>query len=129
MRLFELFKIADQRIQQSDVNFNEKTEVVLGILRSVGIVPYKRITENGNLHKLLAGAFVTANLTGETIDITTRQYQQYVDAGISTQVIKWLDKACEENLLLTQSPKQRAEGCLHLGEILTWHINSVLPQQ
>ena len=39
MKLFDLFRIADQKIQQSDVTFNEKTEVVLGIIRALGIVP------------------------------------------------------------------------------------------
>ena len=124
MKLFDLFKIADQKIQQSDVSFNEKTEVVLGIIRALGIVPHKRIVERGYLHKLLAGAFVVANQSGETIDITTRQFQQYVDAGVSTQVVKWLDRACEENLLLTESPEQKADGVLRLGELLTWHIDS-----
>ena len=124
MKLFDLFKIADQKIQQSDVTFNEKTEVVLGIIRALGIVPRNRIVERGYLHKLLSGAFVVANQSGETIDITTRQFQQYVDAGVSTQVVKWLDRACEENLLLTESPEQKAEGVLRLGELLTWHIDS-----
>ena len=41
MKLFDLFKIADQKIPQSDVSFNEKTEVALGIIKVLDSVPHK----------------------------------------------------------------------------------------
>ena len=89
------------------LKFNERCEIVSGILRSCGIVPTRRANLNGHLHKLLSATIVTAQHwsddSGVTLDIPTRKRSTWHEQGISTRFIDWFDKLEAENLLATRN--------------------------
>ena len=127
MKLFDIIREAEDRLWEEDtfdLDFYEKTENVLAIIRAMGIVPHKRNSEHGHLHMLFAGTLVVANEYENGIDITTRQYEKFHDADVSTMFIRWLDNACDEYLLETKSAKNIAEGNLKVSEFLDWHIDN-----
>ena len=55
MNVFSLLERAGKRLQTSDALYHEQADTVLGILRSSEVIPYKRSSLNGQLHKLVCG--------------------------------------------------------------------------
>lgn len=121
MHLFELLDAARLRLQSNDPIYNEKAETVLAILRSKGVLPYRRGTFNGNIHKQIAAALVSVHEQSTTIDIPTRRAGTLHEAGYSTKVVQYLDDAVKHGLLLSQTKK--AEGALALGGLLTAYLD------
>jgi len=93
-----------------------QADVVLGILRSTGSIPSKRTSLNGELHRAVAAALVTAYDEDTTIDITVRRAETFHAYGYSTKIISYLDAAIANGLLTSQTGK--AKGRLHLGPVL-----------
>ena len=106
------------RLDDRNIEFNDKAETVLGILRSTGIVPHSRAVSNGHLHKLLSASLATALALKETIYIPTRKLSTYHQFGFSTQYLKWLDKCVELKLVTSKSPMNIAEGELEVGGLI-----------
>ena len=123
MNLFRLLDTAADKLDCPDPTYNEKTDLVLSILRATGVLPFKRASLNGGLHKLFSAAIVNAHEAGTTIDIPTRRAQTLHELGYSTKVIEYLDNAVKHKLLLSQS--KRAEGMLTLGDILSTYLNTL----
>ena len=105
-----------------DINFNDKSYTVTGMLTAIGIFPTARAMLNGHLHKLFSAMIVMAYQSDETIDITTRKLSNFHDQGMSTQVLKWLDHCVKENLLV--SCTDRAEGRLSIGDLIKRTLTS-----
>ena len=124
MNLFSLLQDAEVRLNSNDPMYNEKADLVLAILRSKGVIPFKRSTLNGSLHKQVSAAIVNAHEAGTTIDVPTRRLGTLHEAGYSTKVLEYLDNAVKHSLLLSQSKK--AEGKLALGNILTTYLDHSL---
>ena len=120
MHLFKLLEAAEVRLNSDDAEFNEKTDLVVAILRSKGVLPYKRFMLNGNIHKQIAAALVSAHEQATTVDVPTRRAGTLHEAGYSTKVIQYLDDAVKHGLLLSQTKK--AEGRLALGCLLTTYL-------
>jgi hypothetical protein len=129
MNIFEIHKLAETKIKKNDITFNEQVEVVTGILRSMGILSHKRMGENGYTHKLFASVIVLAQNLGEAIHVQTRKCETFADNGLSTVVIKWLDKCVQYDLLTCESPKCIAEGKLFVGQLINNWCNTYTPQQ
>ena len=55
MDIMELMAFAKSRLKSNDPSYKERVEVTLALLRSLGIMPHKRISINGKLHTLFCG--------------------------------------------------------------------------
>ena len=73
MNYFMLLQRATKRLQIVDPDFYENTEVTTAVLRSEGVLPTKRMTLNGKLHKLVSAMLVEAYDADTTIDVNTRR--------------------------------------------------------
>ena len=122
--LFLLIDEAKQKYYSSNPEFQNKVDVMLSMLRSVGAVPYRRKKLNGHVHKLISATLVHAYECNETIRITTRMLARFHDMGVSTKFIEYLDNAVQENLLKSDSSKDKAEGNLTFTDTTTKWLNT-----
>ena len=95
MNVFRLLELASVRLTTNDALFHEQADTVLGILRSAGVLPHKRSSLNGSLHKLVAAMIVEAYDTNTTIDVAVRRAGTFHRYGYSTKIIEYLDAAEE----------------------------------
>ena len=121
MNVFRLLEFAADRLKTNDALFHEQADTVLGILRSAGVLPHKRSSLNGGLHKLVAAMVVEAYETNTTIDVAIRRAGTWHRYGYSTVIISYLDAAVEQGLLVSQTGK--AKGALALGEIIETYLD------
>ena len=121
MNVFRLLELASVRLATNDALNHEQADTVLGILRSAGVLPHKRSSLNGTLHKLVAAMIVQAYDDDTTIDVAVRRAGTFHHYGYSTKVVDYLDKAVEQGLLISQTGK--AKGALSLGEILQAYLS------
>ena len=113
--IFELIQDADQQLHQKDDAFFKLTDHILQLLRAKKIIPIKRVNENQFLHLVTAGILTSAHLNDTSIYMTSRRTNNFVDRGVSTQVIKWLDLMVKHNVLKSEMyPK--AVGTLTLSD-------------
>ena len=124
MNVLKLLDIAEHKLDCPDPIYNEQTDLVLSILRATGVLPFKRASLNGWLHKVVSGVVVSAYEANETIDVSTRRAGTLHEFGYSTKVIEYLDKAVKQKLLLSQT--NRADGKLSLGPVLTTYLDHSL---
>jgi len=124
MNLFKLLDTAEHKLDSPDPIYNEQTDLVLSILRATGVLPFKRASLNGRLHKIVSAAVVSAYAAGETIDVSTRRAGILHEYGYSTKIVEYLDKAVKAKLLLSQT--NRAEGKISLGPVLTTYLDHSL---
>ena len=120
MNVFRLLELASDRLTTNDALFHEQADIVLGILRSAGVLPHKRSSLNGSLHKLVAAMIVQAYDDDTTIDVAVRRAGTFHHLGYSTKIVEYLDAAVEQGLLESQTGK--AKGALALGEILEGYL-------
>ena len=71
MNVFRLLEFASERLTINDALYHAQADTVLGILRSAGVLPHKRSSLNGSLHKLVAAMIVQAYDTDTRIDVTS----------------------------------------------------------
>ena len=121
MNVFRLLELASDRLTTNDALFHEQADTVLGILWSAGVLPHKRSSLNGTLHKLVAAMIVQAYDTDTTIDVAVRRAGTFHHYGYSTKIVEYLDAAVEQGLLISQTGK--AKGALSLGEILEVYLD------
>jgi len=113
--IFDLIQDSDQKLQQKDDAFFKLTDHILQLLRAKKIIPIKRVNENQFLHLVTAGILTSAHLNDTSIYMTSRRTNNFVDRGVSTQVIKWLDLMVKHNVLKSEMyPK--AVGTLTLSD-------------
>ena len=120
MNVFRLLELASDRLTTNDALYHEQADIVLGILRSAGVLPHKRSSLNGTLHKLVAAMIVEAYDDDTTIDVAVRRAGTFHHYGYSTKVVDYLDKAVEQGLLISQTGK--AKGAVALGDILKAYL-------
>ncbi|MDC3368106.1 hypothetical protein OAV83_00605 [bacterium] len=121
MNVFRLLEFASGRLKTNDALYHEQADTVLGILRSAGVLPHKRSSLNGSLHKLVAAMIVQAYDTDTTIDVAIRRAGDWYHYGYSTKIVEYLDAAVEQGLLVSQTGK--AKGALALGEIIEAYLD------
>ena len=117
-----LMEEASKRLETHDPIFSDKTETVLAILRSKGVISSKRLQQNGNYHTILAASLVLANEKNSDLYLTTRSQGELFGRGVSTTLVKFLDNAIEQGLILSQAQSNKAKGRLSLGEIITSYL-------
>ena len=117
-----LMQEAEKKLTKCDPVFIRKTERVLGILRSKGVVSYRRLSENGKWHNLLAATLVLAHDKGTDFALPTRRQQTLYDRGISTRIVSFLDSAVKEGLIISQASDYTARGRLSLGDIIKAYL-------
>ena len=117
-----LMQQAEKKLTEYDPVFIHKTEKVLGILRSKGVVSYRRLSENGKWHNLLAATLVLAHDKGTDFALPTRRQQTLYDRGISTRIVSFLDNAVREGLIISQASDFTARGRLSLGDIIKAYL-------
>ena len=83
MNIFRLLEVASLRLKTNDALFHEQADTVLGILRSAGVLPHKRSSLNGSLHKLVAAMIVQAYDDNTTIDVAVRRAGTFHHYGYS----------------------------------------------
>ena len=120
MNVFRLLELASDRLKTNDALFHENADTVLGILRSAGVLPHKRSSLNGGLHKLVAAMIVQAYDDDTTIDVAVRRAGDWHRYGYSTKIVGYLDTAVEQGLLQSQTGK--AKGTLALSDILEAYL-------
>jgi len=120
MNVFRLLEVASLRLATNDALFHEQADTVLGILRSAGVLPHKRSSLNGSLHKLVAAMIVQAYDDNTTIDVAVRRAGTFHHYGYSTKIVEYLDAAVEQGLVVSKTGK--AKGALALGEILEGYL-------
>ena len=120
MNVFRLLELASVRLTTNDALFHEQADTVLGILRSAGVLPHKRSSLNGSLHKLVSAMIVQAYEDNTTIDVAVRRAGSWHYYGYSTKIVSYLDAAVEQGLLISQTGK--AKGALSLGDILEAYL-------
>ena len=123
MNLFSLLERATKRLQTNDSLFHEQADTLLGMLRASGVLPYKRSSLNGELHKLVAATVVEAFDAETTIDIGTRRAGTFHRYGFSTKIISYYDKMVSEGLLISRTDK--ASGTLVIGELFDAYLDDV----
>ena len=121
MNVFRLLEFAADRLKTNDALFHEQADTVLGILRSAGVLPHKRSSLNGGLHKLVAAMIVQAYDTNTTIDVAVRRAGTFHRNGYSTKIVEYLDAAVKQGLLISNTGK--AKGALALGEIIETYLD------
>ena len=121
MNLFMLLQRARERLEKGAPEFSDSADTILAILRSQEVVPYKRRSVNGALHKMVAGAIVEAYDRDTTIDVASRHQGTFSYYGYSTKIVEYLDKAIEKNLLFSKTSK--AKGKLEIGTILQDYLD------
>ena len=123
MNIFSLLQHARIRLATNDTEFHNATDTTVAILRSSGVLPWRRSSINGELHKLTAAVIVEAHETGETIDIATRRAGTFNRYGYSTKIISFFDKAVSSSLLTSTTAK--AKGKLGIGTLLDMYLTDI----
>lgn len=113
---------ASKCLEKHDPIFTDKTETVLAILRSQGVISSKRLQQNGKYHTILAASLVLAHEKNSDLYLTTRSQGKLFGRGISTTLLKFLDAAIEQGLILSQAHNNKAKGRMSLGEIITSYL-------
>lgn len=121
MNVFRLLEFASERLKTNDALYHEQADTVLIILRSAGVLPHKRSSLNGSLHKLVSAMIVEAYETETTIDVASRHQGTFSYYGYSTKIVEYLDKAVEKNLLFSKTSK--AKGKLEVGTLLQDYLD------
>jgi hypothetical protein len=117
-----LMEEASKRLEAHDPIFKDKTETVLAILRSKRVISSKRLQQNGKYHSILAASLVLAHEKNSDLFLTTRSQGELFGRGVSTTLVKFLDNAIEQGLILSQARDYKARGRMSLGEIITSYL-------
>jgi len=120
MNVFMLLQRASKRLELQDALFHEQSDIVLAMLRSACVLPYKRSSLNGHLHQLFAAMIVEAYDADTSVDITTRKAETFHKFGYSTKVVSYADKAVEQGFLLSE--RDKAKGKLTLSYLLEGYL-------
>ena len=118
MEYIELAQRSKLRLLQNDTEFHDKAERIVGLMRSLNVVPSRRATLWGHWHKLLAAMLVTAYEDKVTIDIHTRRKGTLSEAALTTSMIKWMDQLVMKGLLIPRNGSEKAMGALLLAHPL-----------
>ena len=115
--IFDLLEEAKEELDNVDLFNNEICEQLVLLLRAKGIIPHKRITLSGGLHKLFAMVICLAYRNEVNIHVPTRRLGVYHSKGYTTKILEWLDECVDKGVLESDSTLCRAEGNLRLSEL------------
>lgn len=120
--IITILETAQKRYDGYELSFRDQTQTVLSILRAKEVLARTRKAQSNKWHTLLAAALVVAYEDEHDLFVSTRRAQNLYRAGVTTRLTQWLDSCVENDLLVTSSPTNKADGRLALGEILTYYL-------
>jgi hypothetical protein len=120
--ILTILETAQKRYDGYELSFRDQTQTVLSILRAKEVLARTRKAQSNKWHTLLAAALVVAYEDEHDLYVSTRRAENLYRAGVTTRLTQWLDSCVENDLLVTQSPSNKADGRLALGEILTYYL-------
>ena len=120
--IFKLIQESDQQLYRKNESFLKLTDHILHLLRAKTVMPIRRLNENTFLHLVTAGILTGAWLNDSSIYMTSRRTNEFVDRGVSTQVIKWFDNMVKHNVL-TSGMYPQAIGTLELSNEFKEYIS------
>ena len=121
MNLLKLLQLGQERLNTDDPVFTAKVETLLSVLRSAGVVPYKRLSLNNHVHAMFAAALVVAHEKQTAVDVTIRHQATYHVFGFSTRIVHYIDAAIKQELLIQQP--NATDGRLQLSVILDTYLS------
>ena len=120
--ILSTLETAQRRYDGYELSFRDQTQTVLSILRAKGVLARTRKAQSNRWHTILAAALVVAYEDQHDLYVSTRRAQNLYRAGVTTRLTQWLDACVQNDLLITKSPTNKAEGRLALGAILTYYL-------
>ena len=120
--ILAILETAQRRYDGYELSFRDQTQTVLAILRAKDVLARTRKAQPNRWHTLLAAALVVAYEDKHDLFVSSRRAQNLYRAGVTTRLTQWLDSCVENDLLITKSPTNKAEGRLALGAILTYYL-------
>ena len=120
--ILAILETAQKRYDGYELSFRDQTQTVLAILRAKDVLARTRKAKSNRWHTLLAAALVVAQEDEHDLYGSTRRAQNLYRAGVTTRLTQWLDACVQNDLLITKSPTNKAEGRLALGAILTYYL-------
>lgn len=118
MNVLVLADQGERALLSADLSFQDKVEKAMAVLRSKGVLPIKRAKQNGALHTRFAATIVSAFEQVTSIDVHTRRHGDLHQDGHSTLLIKWLDEAVKQSILIPANGVEKAEGSLTISPLL-----------
>ena len=121
--ILAILETAQKRYDGYELSFRDQTQTVLSILRAKDVLARTRKANSNKWHTLLAAALVVAYEDEHDLYVSTRRAENLYRAGVTTRLTQWLDSCVQNDLLITRSPTNKADGRLALGEILTYYLS------
>ena len=122
MDIKELMADSKRRLINNDLVYRERVDVVLALLRALGVLSHSRISINGLLHRVFAGALISAYENQTPVELYSRRQADLFAKGHSTRLISWLDKCVTHGVLVPETYVDYAKGKLDTGPILKHYI-------
>ena len=122
MDIKELMADSKRRLINNDLVYRERVDVVLALLRALGVLSHSRISINGLLHRVFAGALISAYENQTPVELYSRRQADIFAKGHSTRLIAWLDKCVTHGVLVPETDVDYAKGKLDTGPILKHYI-------
>ena len=122
MDIKELMADSKRRLINNDLVYRERVDVVLALLRALGVLSHSRISINGLLHRAFAGALISAYENQTPVELYSRRQADLFAKGHSTRLISWLDKCVTHGVLVPETDVDYAKGKLDTGPILKHYI-------
>ena len=122
MDIKELMADSKRRLINNDLVYRERVDVVLALLRALGVLSHSRISINGLLHRVFAGALVSAYENQTPVELYSRRQADLFAKGHSTRLLAWLDQCVKHEVLIPQAPIDYAKGKLDTGPTLKHYI-------
>ena len=120
--IITILETAQKRFDGYELSFRDQTQTVLSILRAKDVLARTRRGQSNRWHTILAAALVVAYEDQHDLYVSTRRAENLYRAGVTTRLTQWLDSCVQNDLLITRSPTNKADGRLALGEILTYYL-------
>ena len=122
MDIKELMADSKRRLINNDLVYRERVDVVLALLRALGVLSHSRISINGLLHRVFAGALISAYENQTPVELYSRRQADLFAKGQSTRLIAWLDQCVKHGVLVPEADVDYAKGKLKIGRILKHYI-------
>lgn len=91
--ILDLQTQVEYELSFSNLQFSERLERLLGVLRAEGIVPSMRTQLHYPLHRTFAGVVLLALDGCDSISCETISDSTLIAHGLPTQSMKWIEKA------------------------------------
>ena len=131
MNIVQLMDQAKTDLKSTDIFYHDRVEIIVSLLRVKEVLSFRRLKQNKELHQQVGVAIIHAYDNNHTIDLHSRRMGDLHFAGCSTQLILWLDKMLNVELLhcaKTGRTDIKARGSLELGELITRYLDQLSTQ-